>query len=90
MYKKTVVSARHDWAPHQAEKRQGKRARSLLQRSSGIGAQCGPMMPRLKVLPSAPGIMRQKQQTHDGSLRLEGLKESCRQRLRVCHKKTAE
>jgi hypothetical protein len=48
------------------------------------------MMTRLKVLPSAPGIMRQKQQTHDGSLRLEGLKESCRQRLRVCHKKTAE
>ncbi len=48
---KKQLLARHDWAPHQAEKRQGKRARSLLQRSSGIGAQCGPMMPRLKVLP---------------------------------------
>jgi len=35
MYKKTVVSARHEWTPHQTEQRQGKRARSLLQRSSG-------------------------------------------------------
>jgi len=48
------------------------------------------MVPILKVLPSAPGITRQEQQTHDGSLRLEGLTESCRQRLGVCHKTTAE